>query len=104
VATLIVTGLLNAWILVGSLKALDSTEYGQFLQVKLALFALMLCLAAVNRLHWTPRLVWQPAALHKRALNQLTQNSIMEAGLGLAVFVMVGALGMNHPAIHLVPG
>jgi putative copper resistance protein D len=103
VATLIVTGLLNAWILVGSLVALVVTEYGRLLQVKLGLFALMLGLAAVNRLHWTPRLVEAPGASRDQALRQLTQNSAVEVGLGLAVFVIVGVLGTIHPAIHLVP-
>jgi copper resistance protein D len=103
VATLIVTGLLNAWILVGSLVALVVTEYGRLLQVKLALFALMLGFAAVNRLHWTPRLALAHGSSQDQALRQLTQNSAIEVGLGLAVFVIVGALGTIHPAIHLVP-
>jgi copper resistance protein D len=102
VATLIVTGLLNAWILVGSFVALVVTEYGRLLQVKLALFALMLGLAAVNRLHWTPCLA-ESSSSRDQALRQLTQNSTVEVGLGLAVFVIVGALGTIHPAIHLVP-
>jgi copper resistance protein D len=103
VATLIVTGLLNAWILVGSLVALVVTEYGRLLQMKLGLFTLMLGLAAVNRLHWTPRLAPGSGPSQDHALRQLTQNSIVEAVLGLAVFVIVGALGTIHPAIHLVP-
>jgi len=70
--------------------------------VKLALFALMLGLAAVNRLHWTPRLAHAPGPLRTQALRQLTWNSAVEAGLALAVFVIVGALGTVHPAIHLV--
>jgi putative copper resistance protein D len=102
VATLIVTGLLNAWILVGSLVALVVTEYGRLLQVKFGLFALMLGFAAVNRLHWTPRLAAAPGSSQDQALRQLTQNSTVEVGLGLAVFVIVGALGTIHPAIHLV--
>jgi putative copper resistance protein D len=108
VATLIVTGLFNAWILVGSLGALIATEYGRLLQVKLALFALMLGLAAVNRLHWTPRLAQAAGPLARarqdQALRQVMRNSAVEAGLGLAIFVIVGALGTIHPAIHLVPG
>jgi putative copper resistance protein D len=33
----------------------------------------------------------------------LTRNSTIEVGLGLVIFVIVGALGTIHPAIHLVP-
>jgi putative copper resistance protein D len=103
VATLIVTGLLNAWILVGSFPALVVTEHGRLLQIKLGLFALMLGLAAVNRLHWTPRLTQAPDPSGAYALRQLTRNSVVEAALGLGLFVIVGALGTVHPAIHLVP-
>jgi putative copper resistance protein D len=103
VATLIATGLLNAWILVGSIEALVRTEHGRLLQMKLGLFALMLGLAAVNRLHWTPRLA-RASPPRTQALRQLMRNSVIEAGLGLAVFIAVGALGTVHPAIHLVPG
>lgn len=102
VATLIITGLLNAWILVGSLEALVATEHGRLLQAKLGLFALMLGLAAVNRLHWTPRLAQAAGPLGAQALRQLTRNGAVEAGLGAAVFIAVGALGTVHPAIHLV--
>jgi putative copper resistance protein D len=102
VATLIATGLLNSWILVGSLHALTVTEHGRLLQAKLALFCLMLGLAAVNRLHWTPRLAPPSGPSHLYALRQLTRNSAIEAALGLAAFAAVGALGTVHPAIHLV--
>jgi hypothetical protein len=50
------TGIVNAWILVGSFKALTATEYGHLLMGKTALFAAMLMIAAVNRLRLTPRL------------------------------------------------
>jgi putative copper resistance protein D len=102
VATLVVTGLLNAWILVGSLSALTATDHGRLLQVKLALFALMLGLAGVNRLHWTPHLAQASGPLRSQALRQLTRYSTVEAGLALALFIIVGALGTVHPAIHLV--
>jgi copper resistance protein D len=102
VATLLASGLVNAWILVGSLGALAVTEYGLLLQVKLGLFALMLGLAAVNRLYLTPRLAQAPGP-QDQALHRLRQNSIVEAGLGVGVFIIVGALGTVHPAIHLVP-
>ncbi|MFY9828553.1 MAG: CopD family protein [Rhodoplanes sp.] len=103
VATLIATGIINAWILVGSFRALFGTDYGQLLLVKLGLFGVMLCLAAVNRLHWTPRLTQAPGPAQSEAARQLTRNSTIEVGLGLVIFVIVGALGTIHPAIHLMP-
>jgi copper resistance protein D len=104
VGTLTMTGILNAWILVGSFPALIGTEYGRLLLVKLGLFGMMLCLAAVNRLHLTPRLALQfPGPVQLKALRQLTRTSTLEIGLGLGIFVIVGVLGTLHPAIHLMP-
>jgi len=56
VATLILSGFVNAWILVGSFRGLVVTGYGQLLMLKLAAFAAMLALAAFNRFVLTPRL------------------------------------------------
>ncbi len=49
VATLSATGIVNAWILVGSFHALVTTGYGRLLMLKLVVFATMLVFAAVNR-------------------------------------------------------
>jgi copper resistance protein D len=104
VGTLTMTGMLNAWVLVGSFPALIGTEYGRLLLVKLALFGMMLCLATVNRWHLTPRLALPaPSPVQAAALRQLTRTSTLEIGLGLGIFVIVGVLGTLHPAIHLVP-
>ncbi len=48
VAAILVTGIVNTWILVGSWRALIATEYGQLLMLKVALFAVMLLFAAVK--------------------------------------------------------
>lgn len=98
VATLLLTGFINAAILVGSVHALVVTEYGRLLLLKLVLFALMLVLALVNRLVLTPRLA--PAG--RGALRWLTRNSAVELALGLAILTIVGMLGTMHPAMHLV--
>jgi len=98
VMTLILSGLINSAILVGSFRALITTSYGQLLLLKLALFTAMLALAAVNRLLLTPRL----ARHGDGALHGLTRNSSIELALGLAIFAIVGLLGTLHPAVHLV--
>jgi len=103
VAALVATGLFNAWILVGSFPALLNTEYGRLLVAKLALFAIMLGLAVVNRLYLTPRLAQPSGPLQAQALGGLIRNSAVEIGFGLIIFAIVGALGTLHPAIHLVP-
>jgi putative copper resistance protein D len=96
--------MVNAWILVGSFAALTITEYGRLLLWKLVLFAAMLWIAAVNRLWLAPRLALPYGSQQQRdAQRQLARNSIVEIALGLAIFTIVGALGMLHPAIHLMP-
>lgn len=101
VATLLVTGMLNAWILVGSFHALAATEYGRLLMLKIVAFAVMLAFAALNRLWLTPRLTFSGNEPRLDALRQLTRNSAIEIALGLTIFAMVGMLGTLHPATHL---
>ncbi|TWI49269.1 putative copper resistance protein D [Pseudomonas duriflava] len=52
VVVISLTGITNYWLIVGpTLSGLVSSMYGQLLLVKLALFVLMLGLAAANRFH-----------------------------------------------------
>jgi len=103
VAALIVSGAINSWILVGSFHGLILTVYGRVLMLKLAVFATMLAVAAVNRFCLTPELALALGneAQHE-ALRRLTRNTIVEIALGLLVFAIVGLLGTLHPAAHLV--
>lgn len=97
VATLIVTGIVNAWILVGSFRALFATEYGLVLTAKLVIFAVMIAFAAINRFWLTPRL-----ALRQADVRWLERNTFAEIALALIVFAVVGVLGTLHPAAHLL--
>ena len=99
VATLVATGLVNSWILVGSFHALLATEYGQILMLKLVVFASMLAFAAVNRFSLTPRLA-VASGKERQAARQLLRNSVVEIVLGFCVLAIVGMLGTLHPAIH----
>ncbi len=103
VATLVITGLINAWILVGSFRGLLLTGYGRLLMVKIAVFAIMLTFAGINRLWLTPQLAlaWQAEGSPK-ALARMTRNSIIEIALAFAVLAIVGVLGTLHPASHLM--
>jgi putative copper resistance protein D len=101
--TLLLTGIVNAWILVGSIHALFVTGYGQLLLLKLVVFAIMLGFAATNRFWLTPQLAFSSENEPQlKALRQLTRNSVIEIALGLTIFIIVGALGTLHPAIHLM--
>lgn len=102
VATLILSGFVNAWILVGSFRGLVVTGYGQLLMLKLAAFAAMLALAAFNRFALTPRLALASDDARQDAHRALSRNTLIEIALGLSIFAMVGVLGTLHPAAHLV--
>jgi|SRR5665213_534578 len=101
VAILLGSGIVNAWILVGSVNGLIVTEYGRLLMLKIALFAVMVAVASVNRLWLTPRLALSlGSAAQLDALRQLMRNSLIEIVLALMIFAIVGMLGTLHPAIH----
>jgi copper resistance protein D len=102
VAVLILSGFVNAWILVGSFRGLVVTVYGQLLMLKLAAFAAMLAFAASNRFVLTPRLDLASDKARQDALRAISRNTLTEIVLGLTIFAMVGVLGTLHPAAHLV--
>ncbi|MFX5578711.1 CopD family protein, partial [Acinetobacter baumannii] len=57
VGSLVITGALNYWLIVGpTVTGLFSSPYGQLLIAKLGLFGLMLALAAANRYRLSPLL------------------------------------------------
>jgi putative copper resistance protein D len=104
VGTLLVTGIVNGSILVGSLHALLVTKYGQLLMFKIALFAVMLAFAAANRFWLTPGISSLPDKGNELdAVRKLRRNCHIEMAVGLAIFAIVGVLGTIHPAIHLEP-
>ena len=102
VAALVLSGFLNAWILVGTFRALVVTGYGQLLMLKLAAFAVMLAFAAFNRFVLTKWLALSSDKTRQDALSALSRNTWIEIVLGLAIFLIVGVLGTLHPAAHLV--
>jgi len=101
VGSLLVTGIVNTWYLAGSVAALLGTDYGRLVLVKVALFLLMVAVAAVNRLWLTPKLVDnQSIAAVARARRHLRRNAAIEASLGAIVIAVVAALGVLPPASH----
>ena len=103
VVVVFATGIVNAWILVGSWHALIVTGYGRLLILKLALFGIMLLIAAANRFWLAPRLALpsdnEPQLM---VLRRLACNSMIEVALALTIFAIVGLLGTLHPAIHFL--
>jgi len=101
VATILLTGIVNAWYLSGSIDALTETKYGHLLLIKIALFFVMAGVATFNRLRLTPKLVENPdLAVAHNARRQLSRNAAVEAAMGAAIITIVAALGTLPPGSH----
>jgi putative copper resistance protein D len=97
VVTLIISGLINSWYLVGSFDLLN-TPYGRLLLIKLCLFAAMLGLAALNRFWLVPALAGKGALGETTALLRLRRHILGEQILGVLVILVVSLLGMSEPS------
>jgi len=98
VGTLVVTGVVNGLMIIGSLAVLAGTDYGRLLLFKIALFLAMLSLAAVNRLWLTPLLQRQHNAdTAAILLRRIGSNTVLEAVIGVVIVAIVGVLGTMSP-------
>jgi putative copper resistance protein D len=101
VGTLLVMGSINTWYLAGSLLALTDTDYGRLLLTKVALFFVMVAIATVNRLHYTPRLGQVASAfVTQDTLRQLRRNTVIEVLLGIIIICIVAVLGVTPHGSH----
>ena len=105
VALVIITGAINTWVLVGpsGVCLVGSDRYVQLLAFKLALFAAMLGLAAVNRFRLTPAL-WRDlktGTVPSVAQQALRRSIAIEAGLAASVLAIVAWLGTLVPPASL---
>jgi putative copper resistance protein D len=96
VGVLIVSGISNSWLLVGSIHALLTTRYGWLLLAKLSAFGILIGLGARNRFAIKTKLTTTP--IGPGLLAQLRRNVIYETCLGLAVVAIVACLGVTPPA------
>lgn len=104
VALIVVSGLVNSYMLVGPahILSLPSTLYGQLLMAKLALFGVMLGLAAANRFRHTPTL---DRAIDRnetsKAVAALRRSLIFEMGAALTILGLVAWLGTLQPPMAM---
>ena len=98
VSVLVVSGISNSWLLVGSISALFETTYGRFLLVKLTLFAILIAIGARNRFLIKAKPLKDPVG--PNVISQLRRNAMCETFLGSAVVAIVGCLGVTPPAWH----
>ena len=104
VALIVASGLLNSWVLVGPehLLSMRSTLYGQLLIAKLALFGVMLVLAAANRFRLTPALdqaIKNGGTL--AAISRLRRSLIFEVSAALLILGLVAWLGTLEPPMSM---
>jgi putative copper resistance protein D len=98
VTVLTVSGISNAWLLIGSIHALFTTCYGWLLLAKLAAFGVLIGLGARNRTIIKTKLT--RVSETSDLLAQLRRNVIRETCLGVAVVAIVACLGVTPPAGH----
>jgi copper transport protein len=96
-AVVIVTGVAMAWILVGGLHALTSTDYGALLIAKVAAVAAVGVGAAWNRFRLVPAITADPAGTPEvrwRALRRI---------VGAEALVLVAVLGITGVLVNVTP-
>lgn len=102
VVLVLASGLINSWLLVGpsNVLSLGTSLYGQLLVIKLALFAGMIALAAINRFRLTPALgaarTPDDALL---ALRRLRGSLTLETIAAFAILGLVAWLGTLEPPV-----
>src|SRR4051794_36897702 len=99
VALIALTGIVNTAILVGSVHGLTGTAYGRLLLMKIALFLLLVGLAAINRFVLVPRIAQERKPM--AGTTALIWTIGIEQALGLAIIAVVSILGTWPPAIHI---
>ncbi len=97
VAIIVLTGIVNARYTVRTLDALVESRYGIELLAKVAVFAAILVVAALNRWRLTPRLPTTLAG--PPALRALRRNTLLEIALGFAIIAIVANLGITMPPL-----
>jgi copper resistance protein D len=93
VAIVLVTGTVNTWLVLGVLPINFSSTYQALLLTKIALVAIMLALALVNRYLLLPRLHDAP-----NAVRLLGWSAAGETIMGLGAVGLVSAIGTLPPA------
>lgn len=104
VALIVASGLVNSYMLVGPahVLSLPSTLYGRLLMAKLALFGLMLALAAANRFRLTPafdQAIKENGTM--KAITLLRRSLTFEASAALLILGLVAWLGTLEPPMSM---
>lgn len=98
VGLLVLTGLVLAMVQLGSIGALIDSQYGVILSIKLVLVALLLALAALNRIVFTPALARSP-----ENTRPLLRSILLECALVLCILAIVAGWRFTLPPRALAP-
>ncbi|MGH7871021.1 MAG: copper resistance D family protein [Candidatus Binatia bacterium] len=102
VPLLIITGLYQSWIHVGSFPTLFGTDYGKVLLLKLTLLLMMLSIGALNFLSTKPLLARADKNTSQATAQKALRRIGLESVLGLAIFGVTGLLTVLPPGVHAV--
>jgi putative copper resistance protein D len=94
VALVLITGCVNALVMVPRPGSLIGSEYGRILLLKLAFVLLLVAIATVNRVVLTPPIM---AATDSTGVRPLWRSVMVEQGVGILVLASVAWLGTVHP-------
>jgi putative copper export protein/mono/diheme cytochrome c family protein len=100
VVVLAASGVVNAITHIGDVAGLVGTPYGRLLSIKLALFALTLVVALVNRRRLLPALGGDAEPIGRPAMRRLARAVTVEAMIVAAILGVVAALAVTPPARH----
>lgn len=90
---LIVAGLVLLWLLLGSLEAIFTSEYGQLVLLKLSFVAGLLTLAAINKLRLTPGVTAGNRAAAARLRWAIAGEMILATAIFLVTAIFTTAVG-----------
>ena len=90
---LIAAGLVLLWLLLGSLEAIFTSEYGRLVLLKLAFVGGLLSLAAVNKLRLTPGVVAGSPAASARLRWSIAGEMTLATGILLVTAIFTTAVG-----------
>lgn len=96
---LIATGLVNAWLQVGSVPALIGTRHGRLLLLKLLLILALLPVVLASR-RLLPALSGEVASVGRPAMARLARLLACEWALGVMILAVVGAMALTPPGRH----
>ena len=97
VAVLGFTAAVQAWLLIGGWNGFTGTGYGRWALAKFLLFQLLMMLAVMNRVLFTPALSGKQAPT---ARHGLLLNIGLESALGIALVIAAATMATLPPPAH----